>query len=123
MAWVSPCRMPMQDKKVLPMCLNSFVTYECEPYNRVFCRDFFAFGKEVSSGIWLRPEAALGKSNHRFHDPRLYRWPDKRSIRRCLVKISLSRGFFVPCVEPNRLTSCHFDRFARAQAARNRQPC
>ena len=41
----------MQDKKVLPMCLNSFVTYECEPYNRVFCRDFFAFGKEVSSGI------------------------------------------------------------------------
>ena len=23
-------------------------------------RDFFAFGKEVSSGIWLRPKAALG---------------------------------------------------------------
>jgi hypothetical protein len=32
--------------------------------NRFFHRDFFAFGKEVSSCIWLRPEAALGKIKH-----------------------------------------------------------
>ena len=38
---------------------------------RFFHRDFFAFEKEVSSGIWLRPEAALESIN-------------RLSVRRCM---------------------------------------
>jgi hypothetical protein len=41
--------------------------------DRFFHRDFFAFSKEVSSGIWLRPAAALGKTNALFHQAGLYR--------------------------------------------------
>ena len=59
------------------------------------------------------------RENRKFKPPfphaRIYRRPDKRSIARCLLKNPLARGFFGPCVDPNRLTPTQFDYFTRAQ--------
>jgi hypothetical protein len=51
---------------------------------RFFHRDFFAFGKEVSSGIWLRLEAALGRINALFHRQEKYCWTSELSNTRVL---------------------------------------
>jgi hypothetical protein len=48
--------------------------------DRFLRRDFFALGKEVSSGIWLRPEAALVILNTLFHRMAFYPLPGKATI-------------------------------------------
>jgi hypothetical protein len=40
-----------------------------------FRREFFAFGKEVWSGNWLRPAAARGNLNIMFRQPAIYPAP------------------------------------------------
>jgi hypothetical protein len=54
------------DQRMLTEALLEALSDQRAEY-RFFHRDFFAFDKEVSSGIWLRPEATLGKINVLFH--------------------------------------------------------
>ena len=64
----------------------------------------------------------MGSSNDLFPSRRLHRRTAKRSIARCLVKIAHAIIIFAPRIGPNLFTPMQIARFARARAARNRQP-
>ena len=66
--------------------------------NRFFYRDFFAFGREVSYGIWWRPERRARISNSFFRQSSTYRLRSETSIANhgdhSWVKIATLRRYF-----------------------------